>query len=453
MVRTLRKKFITASMIAITALIVVMLIAINIFNIVSAHSQMNETMDLLVRYDGERSNVNKKKERLDLPGSSFSLSDAPVEEDTDDSGHEHTDDEPEGHNSFVDNFMDGGQGVTKTDEDTFLTSSYFTVRFDSEGNALYIGIDQIASMTEDNAVAIAKEVYATGTTSGRIGSYIYSVVENEMSGEHTVILLDTTDEQRSILTILLISCGIGVICWLAMLALIIFLSRKAINPIAENIERQKQFVTNAGHELKTPLAIIQANTEAMELFNGENKWSRNIKSQVTRLSELTQNLLTLSRMDESADSMVLEKIDLSALTSEHYRTFADSFSQKGVTISSDIQENVSVKGDRKQLTQLLNLLFDNAVKYTNEGGTMNVSLTGKGSKSVLTMTNTCEALPTCPADRLFDRFYRSDESHTQKTGGQGIGLSVAASIAENHNASLTAEYNESDSSISFIVKF
>ena len=496
MVRTLQKKFIKASMLAISALILVIFIAINIYSIISATSTMNSTMDLLARYDGQRSNINNHAGQADLPGSRRQDFDLPLSdgtgqsedqalsgdpsdvestedgydsspdqtpsenadqeetfgkhEDTEGKGPRENSDEAE---SFVEEFMGGRDVITKTDEDTFLTSSYFTVKFNSDGEATYVGIDQIASITEDNAIAIAEEVYSRTKNSGSIGAYIYRVVENDANGEYTVILLDTSEERSAVLRMFLISLGISAAAWLIMYALIRFLSKKAIRPIAENITRQKQFVTNAGHELKTPLAIIQSNTEAMELFNGENKWSRNIKAQVSRLSLLTQNLLTLSRMDESADSMVMEDLNISEMASEHYTTFANSFSQKSVTCESHVQPDIHYKGDRSQITQLFNLLFDNAVKYTNEGGHMEISLVKKGTKPILVMKNTCAELPECPPDKLFDRFYRSDESHSQKTGGHGIGLSVVASIAENHGASVTAEYDETGSAISFIVKF
>ena len=403
-------------------------------------------MALLSEYGGDRGNVPGVKRTHDTADGSAA--------DPDEYGElpdfEGERPEPEEESDPLDDFR-SGRGAEKTARDTFLTTAFFAVRFNADNEAVYADISQISSLTGDTATAIAQEVYESSKTSGWVGTYMYNIVDNEASG-YTVIFLDTSEERSHVIEILIISLGITVVSWLIMLALVIFLSKKAIRPIAENIERQKQFVTNAGHELKTPLAIIQSNTEAMELFNGENKWSKNIKAQVARLNELTKNLLTLSRMDESADTMLIEDINFSNLVREQLQTFISSFEQKGVTVSSDIQDDVHFKGDRGQLAQLLNLLFDNARKYTNDNGSMSVSLSKKGSKLLFVSRNTCEELPAAPPDKLFDRFYRSDESHSQKTTGQGIGLSVAASIAENHGGKITAEYSAEDTAVSFILK-
>lgn len=462
MVRTLQKKFIKASMIAVSLLILAIFIALNIFNYVSTHNTLRSTMALLSEYEGDRGRVPKEMDGYhnDRPlppdgNDGFSPEEDFAEENDFDYPDEFFEDDFDDRipdEEFINGFMEGRVSFKKTDRDIFLTSPYFMVRLNSGGEVVYSDISQISSLTGETASAIALEVCSRDLTSGYIGSYMYSILENDVTGGRTVIFLDTSADRSKVIQILLVSLGISLGAWLAMLAFVIFLSKRAIKPIAENIERQKQFVTNAGHELKTPLAVIQSNTEAMELFNGENKWSRNIKAQVTRLSALTKNLLTLSRMDESSDSMVIENLDFSGMVNEQLQTFASSFERKGLTVSADVEENVHLKGDRGQLSQLLGLLFDNACKYANENGQLNVSLEKKGSKIMFVSKNTCDELPSAPPERLFDRFYRSDESHSQKTSGQGIGLSVAAAIAQNHRGTITAQYNNEGPAVSFILK-
>ena len=229
------------------------------------------------------------------------------------------------------------------------------------------------------------------------------------------------------------------------------LSRRAIAPIAENIVRQKQFVTNAGHELKTPLAIIMTNTEALELFNGESKWTRNIKAQTKRLSGLMQNLLTLSKMDEADLKLPMQYFDLGELIKEAAAPFEVPAHEKKLEFIIETPQ-IKVNANRDTIGQLIGILLDNAVKYTPEGGKITLTAFSEGKYAVLRQSNTID-----PSDveenpeKLFDRFYRRDEARTQKKGGYGIGLSAARAIAAANKAQISVCYNGQES-IVFDVK-
>ena len=249
---------------------------------------------------------------------------------------------------------------------------------------------------------------------------------------------------------IVISLIITAIAWILMFVLVSVLSRRAIAPIAENIVRQKQFVTNAGHELKTPLAIIMTNTEALELFNGESKWTRNIKAQTRRLNDLMQNLLTLSKMDEADLNLPMQDFDLGALIGETAAPFEEPAREKGLTLSVETPQ-ITVKANRDSMGQLIGILMDNAVKYTPEGGSILLTAFTEGNSVILREQNTVspddrEENP----ERLFDRFYRRDEARTQKKGGYGIGLSAARAIAAANRAQISAAYLEQN--IVFTVK-
>ena len=223
------------------------------------------------------------------------------------------------------------------------------------------------------------------------------------------------------------------------------LAARAIAPTALSIERQKQFVTNAGHELKTPLAIIQANTDALELYNGESKWTRNIRAQTVRLNGLMQNLLTLSRMDE--DSLKLEKevFAVDPLIQEVWDNFAEPAAGRkiSVRIMPDDSGEQSVCANRESLAQLLSILFDNAVKYTPRGGEIEVRTCAEAEEVRIIQSNTLSAegktavIPE-DADRLFERFYRADSDRSRKKGGYGIGLSAARAIAGANGGKISA---------------
>ncbi|MBR5534492.1 MAG: HAMP domain-containing histidine kinase [Ruminiclostridium sp.] len=245
------------------------------------------------------------------------------------------------------------------------------------------------------------------------------------------------EARHRVVSMLVLSTAGGVLCWLGMLALVVVLSRQSIRPVAESIQKQKEFVTNAGHELKTPLAIIQANTEAMELRQGESKWSRNIKEQTVRLNGLMENLLLLARMDETASPPPAEQVDLTDLAEESIRSFQEGASLRGILLEGALQPGVTVRSDRNQMAQLLSVLLDNGVKYTQTEGRILVTLGREGNRALLLVKNTPADLPEDPA-LLFDRFYRGDPARTQKTGGYGIGLSAARAIVESWQGTIQA---------------
>lgn len=412
MSRALQKKFVLTAMAAITVLILFLLGAINVANFIAVGNQVERNLEMI-------SNMNMDG---DNP---FPPSDAPPERP-----------------------MDG----PKNQYDTFLSSNFFVVRFNPEGDITYVDVSRTSSVSQETAETLATEIYLSGKDTGRTGRFRY-LLRDSFSGQGvTAVFLDTSEERFSYLRVVLLSGAAGLACWGLMLVLVIFLSRRAIRPIVENMEKQKQFVTNAGHEIKTPLAIIQSNVEALELYTGQTKWSRNIKDQTLRLGGLMKNLLTLARLDEGAASPAVTEIPLSALTEETVRTFAQPMESKGITLEQRIQPGISLSADSSQMEQLLSILLDNSVKYTEPGGKVWVHLEQEERRVHLSVQNTCQTLPDVPPDKLFDRFYRGDSARTQKTGGYGIGLAVAQSIALANKGVLQAQYLP-DRQIRFTVVF
>lgn len=339
--------------------------------------------------------------------------------------------------------------------DHALSERFFIVFCDEDDNILRTDIGQIYAVDEEDALELAEEVLAKDREKGIADDFLYVVSEREIAEdleEKVIVFLDISDRREDLVSVALISLGFGFLAWVLMLLLVRALSRRAIAPIAANMERQKQFVTNAGHELKTPLAIILSNTDALELYTGESKWTRNIRTQTLRLSSLMQNLLTLSRMDEIGTELPLGPLDLTALVGEKSREFAQPAQMKGVELVTELSP-VTVKGNRETLAQLLAILLDNAVKYTPEGGTIRLRLGREGGKAVLRQSNTIrpEEREEDP-ERLFDRFYRADKARTQKkAGGYGIGLSAAKALAQANHGEISAVYEEGNN-IVFTVK-
>lgn len=412
MIKVLQRKFIVTAMTAISVLLILLLGTINIINIGEVGRQIDAKLEMISQNDGDPDNIPM------TPGN------MPPRE-------------PYG---------------MKNDYDTFMSSNFFVVRFDRNGNIVYSDVSRISSVSEKEAKELAEKVYIQNDLSGKIDSFEYMVRDSHMGIGKVVVFLDTSGDIYSYIRVLFLSAAIGIACWFFMLLFVILLSKRAIRPIAENIERQKQFVTNAGHEIKTPIAIIQSNTEAMELYNGENKWSKNIKEQTVRLNELMKSLLALARMDESNDNLILSDCLLSQLLVNYTECFRETLELRGITLQTSIQPMISFRANKEHITQLISVLMDNAVKYTNDDGNIFVSLAGNDKLIELQFKNTCQQLPPAPPYKLFDRFYRADEARTQKNGGYGIGLSVAQSITETYKGRISAEY-ENGNTIVFTIRF
>lgn len=398
MTRTLQKKFVVTAMAAISTLLLLLLGAINVANWIMVGNQIDRNLQMIA---ARETGGEAAPPREDIPPRRFL--------------------EP-----------------PKNAYDTVLSSNYFVVRYDPKGNITGIDVSRTSTVSEDDARERAALAYVRGRESGRDGRFRY-LLQTSPAGS-TIIFLDTSGERFSYLRILLLSAGVGAACWGLMLALVMFLSRRAIRPMEENIQRQKQFVTNAGHEIKTPLAIIQSNAEALELYQGESKWSRNIKEQTQRLDGLMKNLLTLARMDEGAGATRPEELLLSQMMEERVGDFLQPMEGRGIALKQEIQPDLTIRADRAQMEQLLSTLLDNSVKYTDEGGAVWVRLNRDGRQLRLSVENTCPALPDVPPEKLFDRFYRGNSARTQKSGGYGIGLAVARSLAQANGGSLRARY-------------
>lgn len=401
MIRTLQKKFVITAMTAISVLLLLLLGAINGANIIIVGREIDRTLAMISKNEGDPRNIPEKENPM--------LTDRPLT-------------------------------GPKNERDTFLSSTFFLVGFDTDGRIVHVDVDRIASVSEDEARELAEEIYQGQSWTGRTGRFRYEMRESPAGDGRTIVFLDISTEIVSYVRVLLLSAGIGLCCWGLMLLFVMGLSKRAIRPIAENMERQKQFVTNAGHEIKTPLAIILANTDALELYNGESKWSRNIREQIGRLDGLMKQLLLLARMEEGGGGLSAADFSLSELLAGSVQTFLEPLELRHISLQSDIQPDVMFHADKEQIAQLISILLDNSVKYTEDGGEVLVRLQKKDRSLTLRVENTCESLPDTSPDRLFDRFSRGDAARTQKSGGYGIGLSAAQSIVRANRGSISAEY-------------
>lgn len=329
---------------------------------------------------------------------------------------------------------------------------YFTVTIDA-GQVADVNTARIAAVGAKRAASIAARLHAKGWTSGFSGNYRYTT--DVQDDEITYVFVDCSRELASFHSFLSASVAISCIGWLAVLAIVAGASGAVIRPMVESYSKQKRFITDASHEIKTPLAVIDAANEVQEIESGESEWTQSIHEQVARLTALTERLVFLARMDEGSAGFTMTSIDLSEAVDKAAAPFESVAVSRGKRLSTSIACGVRAHADAAAVAQVVELLLDNATRYASEDSVIELSLravsrgAGKGSAE-LVVSNAVDELPEGDLDRLFDRFYRADVSRSSKTGGSGVGLSVVRAIAEAHGGSATVSGH--DHQITFTVR-
>ena len=310
---------------------------------------------------------------------------------------------------------------------------YFTAEFADDGSLASLDTERIVSVDEDEARALASSVIESGRTEGFSGTYRFAVSDaGDRSGLRRVIFLDCRHDLGKFTSYLVASAGAGVAGLLVMLLLVVAFSRVILRPVVESYEKQRRFITDASHEIKTPLAIIDAANEVLQIEQGPSEWADSIHEQVERLSGLTGHLVQLSRMDEGADRLTIGPLDLAQLVREASEPFHLLAEGRGKSLALHLPAHLEVQGDAAALSQAIGLLLDNAVRYAREGASIEISLEARGHGARLDVSNPVEQMLQGNIDLLFERFYRPDTSRSSETGGSGIGLSIVRAIAEAH---------------------
>lgn len=316
-------------------------------------------------------------------------------------------------------------------------SRFFSVLLDENGNIILTDTSKIASIDTEKAIEYASEIWDRETEKGFVDEYRYW--QCSYNGEVRIIFLDCRRQLDNFHNFLLTTFGVSCVGFLSVFILMVYLSARIVKPFSDNYEKQKRFITDAGHELKTPLTIIEADTEVLEMDFGENEWLQDIQSQTKRLADLTNTLVVLSRMEEGQNSSMRVEFPLSDMVEEVCHTFQAPAKVQEKGLTSTIEPMISMKGDEKAIRGLVTILLDNALKYSNENGHITVALEKKKNRIYLSVFNTTEFISREQIPHLFDRFYRTDVSRNSQTGGYGLGLSIAAATVESHKGKIFAE--------------
>lgn len=419
MIKNLRKRFIFAAMASTFGVLLVIMSILNVANYYRMVSRADETLTELGDNNGKFDSGDFVKKKPDGTTDNGLASDIKTKDDM-----TQPPDNPE--RKYGDRFS----------PETPFQTRYFSVLIEN-GEITSYNLDNIAAVDEEEANTYASDIMKDGSYSGFTDIYRYKLVVND-DGER-IIFVDCRQELESFRNTLIYSVGVSLIGFLVVFMLVLFWSKKIFKPVAESYDKQKRFITDASHEIKTPLTIIDANTEVIEMVSGESEWTRNTRDQVKRLTALTNQMVALSRLDENPEPREKAEFNLSDVAYEVIDHFTSLSEVKGKRINADIQNGIIYTGDENSIRQLISILVDNAMKYAVSSESIDITLKRDGRKVRFTLGNLTEGMEEGDQRMLFERFYRPDSSRNSETGGSGIGLSLAKSIVESHKGKITAK--------------
>ena len=465
MIKKLKIRFIVLAMVSLAVLLSVIVAGMNIINYRKVVNDADTRIEVLEENSGRLlggrgGNMHQPfmedfSDAADNDAYSYDMDDSEFGDvyDFDDSFDMDEDDSP-----F---FGRGGPGGPSMSRDEAEAASFVNVNLNSDGQVSRTDVERISSVDTAEAGEMAQKVLASGKDEGFIGEFRYSVDEEESFTR--VTFLDCGRVLESFRDFLKASILMSLIGLLIVFAVICYFAERIVRPVAESYEKQKRFITDAGHEIKTPLAIIKANIDLMDMELDKKRINRgelrenlgDIDDQVDRLTGLTNDLVYLSRMEEADSSLVMTEVPLSDIVAETAASFEPLAEEQGKAIGTDIDPMISVQGSTKELEKLLTIIIENAIKYSippreidcgeEEDGmpappVINISLHKEGKDAVIEVRNETEAeLTNEQLSHVFERFYRMDSSRNSQTGGHGIGLSMANAIVNAHGGRISAK--------------
>ncbi len=403
MIKKLQKKFIIIAMMATIVVTCSIYAIIVLANYIVMNRQFNELLDLISENDGEIPEYQQRND--DLSG-------------------------------FI-------------TQETEFSTRYFIVKIDNEGNIIETNMQHIVTVEQGDVQEILQQILESDKELGYYNNFKYKITEKD-DGK-LIVFLDCTMQLNNFKSSTEKSIMIIIIGIVIVFVIIFIMSKKILSPIIKNIEKQKQFVTNAGHELKTPIAIIMANADVLEMTSKENnELVQSIKKQTKRLDTLTKSLLNLANVEERKIEINYTEISLTEMIQEEISQFKALAQNKEIIYDSG--QDIRMKADSNSIKQLITILLDNAIKYTPDNGKIVIKVEKQKENIKMQFSNDCENIASIDTDKIFDRFYREDKSRSKTIEGFGIGLSVAKGIVELHDGKITAEIDK-ENRICFTILF
>ena len=406
MFKQLQKSFVKSAMLSFTAVLLVVLVAVNIVNYRQTVDQVDRLTTMLVNNDG-------------------TFPDAP-----DDKG-------PKEH---PEHGMPKGMEFRKDDQ---MATRYAVVRV-ANGTVQSVDRTHLVSLDEEALKELGLRIAQGTSTKGWEGSLRYQVAKTDAGT--MVVLVDANKETQQVSRLMMVTGAVFVLCLAVVYVLVRLVSKRAIRPFVENVERQQQFIANASHEIKTPLAVLSANTDLLEMMGTEAKFVDSNKRQIKRLNSLVEQMLILSRYDEGEAATTKEEVDLVAVTKAIVEEILPVLNEKGLRVEFTGEAQTIITTNKSAMTELVRILLDNAMKYTVGEPVITI----ESKRTQLAIGNETEPMTKEQVSQIFDRFYRVDSSRNRTTGGSGLGLSIAQKIAETNDVQLTAELT-SETQIRFVI--
>ena len=335
----------------------------------------------------------------------------------------------------------------KTNSDNIYQYRYFSVQVDSSDKVITMNTEHIANLSDTDVVFYVKKILSGGKTYGNFTTtdgqkLAYKLNFDEVDESKLIVVLDITRYSEDRDDLIETSVFIFFSNLIFFIVIFIIFSGKVMMPFMENYRNQRAFITNASHELKTPIAIISANNELAEMLTGENEWTQSTKEQIQRLTELINRLVVLARFEEQT-SVAAVNINFSDIVEKSSKSFKSLAIKGGKNFESDVQKDIYISGDQSAIYELVNILIDNANKYCDEGGIIGVRMIQQGltfKKAKLVVYNTYKEGRNTDYSKFFERFYREDKSHNSSISGYGVGLSIARNIINRHKGKIHVTY-------------
>ena len=390
-----RRRLITVAMIAFMILLLIIIGALFVFSYLQMNNSAHSTIDLLLSSKDDGRAPFDVSAFPEMPGLSFSQ--------------------------------------------RMMPSSYYDITANRNGDILSSESRGFLDSADSDIQNYVQKIASGGKEEGSISHYRYGVKENADGTVH-IVLMDITIQLQMLFSMLRNALIIGAALLVLLFVILLPVTSRAAAKLARNTETQKQFITDAGHELKTPVAVIRSNLDVMELLQGKSNWSGNIRYQVDRLEALVKQLLLMARIDEKQSTGKTSVVDFSKELESEAGIYEETVLQKDLRLEKQIAGGLRTMGDQDSLKQLIHALLDNAVQYTPPQGSVRLKLEKNKHTLCLEITNSVDVLPNVEPERLMDRFTRGDTARARKNGGTGIGLSTARSIVELHKGSITVSY-------------
>ena len=334
----------------------------------------------------------------------------------------------------------------------FMAAVVYTVKYNTSNKVTEVINHTDNNVSEEKIIQIAENILESSNTKQgrRIGNLYLDQYSYAFQAPNTLTIVDNTSAKAKLESLLKTSILIFVLIEIIIIILTVEITRWIIKPVIESFNRQKQFVADASHELKTPIAVIMANAEALEKEPEEKKWLNNIKSEADRMNELVTSLVDLAKLEEGKE--VQQEENLSKIVEMSVLTFESLMYENKIELEYDIQKDINIKCNSSQIKQLVAILIDNAIKHSETNGKISIALKKQKNDTVLTVSNRGKEIPKEIREKIFERFYRADESRNRDTNRYGLGLAIAKNIVENHNGKISVESEKGITTFKVVLK-